>query len=531
MYRIRNLILTLLILCTAAPLIAADINIIPKPQMLKERPGSFTLTPDTQLVVPGPGKPAAQYLAAAIEPAAGCDLTITDKQTPGKPAIIFTTCAEVTTHGPEGYHLLVTEDKITITADAPAGFFYAVQTLRQLLPPQIESDTKITGTDWTIPAVLIHDQPRFGWRGFMLDESRHFFGKEQVKKLLDRMAFHKLNRFHWHLTDEQGWRIEIKKYPKLTTIGGIGNATNPDAPARFYTQEDIREIVAYAAKRHIMIIPEIDMPGHAKAAVTAYPEHAGGPSTFNPASEATYAFLEDIITEVADLFPAPYLHLGADEVRYWIKHWNDNEDVKKLMADKNFKNVHQVELYFIERMIGVINSKGKTAIGWDEIVDANITPQEAVVMWWRHNKSNQLKKAIEQNFKVVMCPRNPTYWDYAQAKGHPNTGWGIVNNHTNMIPFPDFPEKWTDEQKDLVLGIQANLWTEHVESVKRYEFQIFPRMASLAESAWTDPEQKSVENFESRLKPFLDRYEQWDIYYYNPFKPDSTPCPPWPKKK
>ncbi len=246
----------------------------------------------------------------------------------------------------------------------------------------------------------------------MLDESRHFFGEEKVKQLLDIMAFHKLNIFHWHLTDVPGWRIEIRKYPKLTAIGGTGNHNDPQAPAKYYTQEQIREIVKYAGERYIQIVPEIDMPGHAGASNRAYPEFSGGGSkaypefTFNPGKEETYSYLTDILKEVTELFPSPYIHLGGDEVNFGNQQWNTNKQVKALMKKNNLPDLKAVEQYFIRRMADTIKSLNKTAIGWDEIIDSKINPEDVIVMWWRHDKPGQLKSALENNYKVVLCPEN-----------------------------------------------------------------------------------------------------------------------------
>lgn len=279
------------------------------------------------------------------------------------------------------------------------------------------------------------EQPRFTWRGLMLDESRHFFGKEKVKQYLDLMALLRLNVFHWHLTDEPGWRIEIKRYPLLTTVGAKGNWHDPNAKAAFYTQDDIREIVAYAAERDIMVIPEIDMPGHATAACRAYPNLSGGGQgkwkgfTFHPCREETFQFINDVLDEIVSLFPAPYIHIGGDEVHYGNQDWFTDPDIQAFIQQHRLGDEAGLEHYFVRRVADMIAAKGKTMVGWDEIVDAGVSPQKAVVMWWRHDRKYQLLKALERGYRVVISPKatNNSYWACSALCG-PNglptrSGW------------------------------------------------------------------------------------------------------------
>ncbi len=306
------------------------------------------------------------------------------------------------------YELVTSEKKVSITASDSAGLFNGLITLLQLYKSATLSNDKLV-----LPRLVIHDQPRFGWRGFMLDESRHFFGKQTVKELLDWMAFYKLNRFHWHLSDSQGWRIEIKKYPLLTSVGGKGNFTDSLADATYYTQEDIREIVAYAKDRFITIIPEIDMPGHATAATRAYPILSGGDApnypgfTFDPAKDETYTYLTDILKEIRALFPSGIIHLGGDEVAFGIAAWSKNPGVAKLMAANQFTELNQVEHYFLRRMADSVLKFSNDIMCWDEAVSAGLPVSRTYVSWWRQNHPESLDEAISKGYKVVLCPRLP----------------------------------------------------------------------------------------------------------------------------
>jgi hexosaminidase len=434
---------------------------------------------------------------------------------------------------PEGYSINVKKDGIFISASTLHGAFYGLQSLRQLIIYSEKKNDKLF-----IPCCSIDDAPAFSWRGIMLDESRHFFGIEKVKQLLDMMAFHKLNVFHWHLTDVPGWRLEIKKYPKLTTVGGIGNQNDPDAPAKFYSQEQIKEIVKYAQERFIQVIPEIDMPGHAGASNRAYPEFSGGGSlrypefTFNPGKDGTYSYLTDILKEVSQLFPSNYIHLGGDEVNFGNQQWNSDKFVKKLMKKHNLTDLKAVEKYFVRRMADTIKSLNKTTIGWDEIIDLKLNPEDAVVMWWRHDKPGQLKEALENKYRVILCPRIPLYFDFVQFEMHK---WGrktkgkLCDSKT-VYNFPPDTLPGVKEYRSQVLGMQANIWTEVIQNNKRLDFMTYPRISALAEAAWTKPGNKNYVNFLIRLKPLLNYLKEKDIYYFDLFNPESSPEPAGPEK-
>jgi len=494
------------------------VSVIPKPESVSLTGGFYNITDGLTLSIND-----NSLLQAAITFQDEVKGLTAIKIMQNKPAMIEVILDKGIGGNEESYRLTVNDKKISIKASTTAGAFYAFQTLRQMI---------IFGKN-KIPCVEIKDQPRFEWRGFMVDESRHFFGKEKIMQLLDVMALHKMNRFHWHLTDEPGWRIEIKKYPNLTLIGGKGNYHDPDAAAKFYTQEDIKEIVRYASARFIRIIPEVDMPGHATAANRAYPEFSGGGSprypdfTFNPGKEGTYTYLTNILREISNLFHSPYLSTGGDEVSFGTEHWSVDEDVQKLMKREQLKDLKEVEGYFNHRMADSVKGMNKTLVGWDEMVDTKIDPANSIVMWWRHDKTDQLVKALDLNYKVVLCPRIPLYFDFVQDKSHEwgrkSRGAGCTEELVYNFPpdsLPGFKEK-----RSQVLGIQANLWTEVIQNNERFDYMTYPRISALAEAGWTQNSQKNYEGFKVRLKDMLSYFDQLKLNYYNPFDPSKTPEP------
>lgn len=428
----------------------------------------------------------------------------------------------------EAYTLEVTPREVRLAASSESGLFYATQTLRQL----------VRNGRGMLPVCRIEDRPRMKWRGVMLDESRHFFGQETVFRLLDRMAELKLNVFHWHLTDEPGWRIEIERYPRLTEIGADGNWSDAQAPRRFYTQQEIRTIVAYAAERHILVVPEIDMPGHAVAACKAYPEVSGGGEgrwkgfTYHPCKDETYEFLGNILTEVAALFPGPYIHVGGDEVHYGNQSWFTDPDIQEFIRRNDLKNEAGLEHYFLRRMADTVTARGKILIGWDEIADAGVDPARSAVMWWRHDRPQQLKKALDAGFPVILTPRRPLYFDFVQHDSHRiGRRWNGFNPVESVYAFPDAAVQGLIEGRDArVTGLQMSVWTERIADTKRLEFMIFPRIAAVAEAAWTPAEAKDPETFMQRLPVYLDYLESLGVYYFDPFRPDRHPEPWGPEK-
>lgn len=429
----------------------------------------------------------------------------------------------------ERYTLTVRPDSIVLQAFTPAGLYRARTLLGQLERASVNG---------RIRCCRIEDAPRYGWRGFMLDESRHFFGKEKVKQYLDIMASLHLSVFHWHLTDEQGWRIEIKKYPKLTQIGAVGNWHDPQAPAAFYTQQEIREIVAYAAERHILVVPEFDMPGHATAVCRAYPELSGGGEgrwagfTFHPAREATYRFIGDVLDELVALFPAPFIHIGGDEVHYGNRSWFTDPEIQQFIRTHQLGDEKGLEHYFVRRVSDMVASRGKTVIGWDELVDAGVPADKAVVMWWRHDKPEQLKLALEKGYRVILTPRRPLYADFIQFGAHKvGRVWNGYNTLETVYQFPDSRvTALIGGHEQQILGMQLSLWTERVADARRLDFMTFPRLAALAEAAWTLPAHKEVTLFMQRLPHLLRFLDRFGIYYFNPLDPNSRPEPTAPEQ-
>lgn len=423
----------------------------------------------------------------------------------------------------ETYQLSVQPNRIEIKAGGQAGVFYGLVSLLQMI--DLGEATKEGGIK--ISCWSIEDHPRYQWRGFMLDEARHFFGVAKVKQILNWMAYYKLNRFHWHLTDAQGWRIAIDAYPKLAEIGGIGNFSDPKASAKYYSKADIKEIIVYAKERNIEIIPEIDMPGHATAANKAYPEFNGGGSdeypnfTFNPGIEKTYTYLNSIIKEVDDLFPSNMIHLGGDEVSFGAQAWETDQHVIKLKKDQKLNNIQEVEHYFFRRMADSVYKSGNKVLAWDEVADSGIPTKSSLLFWWRQDKTQQLEKALNKGYHVVLCPRLPMYFDFVQDSSHTlGRKWNKqFNSLSKVYNFPKGNKLYNDS---LVVGVQSNLWSETIFDKSRLDYMLFPRIAALAEAGWTSEENKNYTDFCAILKKHLNLYDKDGIKYYNPFYPQNT---------
>jgi hexosaminidase len=514
-------------------------SVVPAPVRLESRSGAFAIKPSTRIVILD-GRvdllPMASYLKDMIARPTGYDLGI---DAPGGPAgaaaapagsIVLRLEDLRDRLGDEGYLLDVGTGGIEVRGASPAGVFYGLQTLRQLLPPAIEGSAETARAAWTLPCVSVEDRPRFPWRGGHLDCSRHFFPKEFVLRWIDILAMHKLNTFHWHLTDDQGWRVEIKKYPRLTEVGAWRvdregqhwNAREPQRPGEpatyggFYTQEDIREVVSYAASRHITVVPEIEMPGHAKAALTAYPKFSctGGPFTvppggywpitdvFCPGKEGTFEFLEDVLEEVAAMFPGPFVHIGADEVdkAEWIKC----KDCQARIKAEGLADEKELQSYFVQRMEKVLNSMGKRLIGWDEILEGGLAPQ-ATVMSWRGTEGGI--EAAKAGHDVVMTPTSHCYFDYYQgdAAYEPLAIGGFLPLRT-AYAFEPVPDVLTEAEAGHVLGGQANLWTEYISEGRHAEYMALPRLAALAEAVWSSRDRRNWPDFAARVSGLTDRY-------------------------
>ncbi len=496
---------------------------IPQPRSASSLPGEFTIG-KTDISAPDSLDNEAHHLANGLKA-----LGFTPQ--PGRAVSAAFVLKLGGIEGSEAYKLIINPNQIIIQGSDKAGVFYGIQTLLQ----QLFHACRLQET--TLECGIIEDAPRYPWRGFMLDEARHFFGKEKVLQILDNMARFKLNKFHWHLTDEPGWRLEIKQFPKLASVGGKGSWSQPNDPScRFYTQDEIKEIIQYAASRHIEIIPEIDMPGHATAANRAYPEYSGGGTpdhphyTFNPGKEKTYEFLTRILEETSQLFPSAYFHLGGDEVAFASKSWDSLPEVQQLKERENLKSNKEVEGYFVRKMIRQLHEKtGKIAIGWDEMLDAQVPKDHTILMWWRHDRVPVLKEALAQGYRVVMCPRRPLYFDFLQHKSHK---WGRVWG--GFCPIQDvyeFPDKgfalWNipTEQQTQIMGLQANLWTERISTPQRVDFMTWPRLCAAAESAWSIPSVKNFDDFSRRLEEAYVFFDQQEIYYFDTRDPERRKEP------
>ncbi len=527
--------LTLLAVLAATSLVAAP-AIIPRPvavNLIADAPA--TVLNGAKVEAPSSFKTEADLIRNAFKGTGGSTIRLVptngDKDARG---------FEV---GNEGYSITHEPGSdIIIQAKTRTGFFYAYQTLLQAA--ELGSD----GKHRLVPG-LIQDRPRFGWRGLMLDEGRHFFGKEKVKRFLDLMALHKLNVFHWHLTEDQGWRVEIKKWPKLTSVGSVrteshviggkqvaydGNKFDGKPYGGFYTQEDLKEIVAYAAARHIHVVPEIEMPGHAAAAIAAYPQFGNSdipnyapkvktrwgvhPYTFAP-KEETFAFIDDIFAELCPIFPSAYFHIGGDEAPK--DQWNQSAFAKQVMKREGLKNAYELQSYFIRRVEKLLAAHGKRLIGWDEIQEGGL-PKTATMMVWRDWK--WAKHAVENGNNVVMAPTSHTYFDYGPGKHGQGPQYGIIGGNLpleKVYSFEPIPENFTADEARKVLGTQAQLWSEYLYGWNKVEYMAFPRACALAEVAWSPKEGKDWGNFQARLNKHLVRLDALKVNYH---RPDGTPA-------
>ncbi|MBI1224825.1 MAG: family 20 glycosylhydrolase [Bacteroidetes bacterium] len=510
-----------------------QLNLIPQPAEIQEFAGSFALTRTATIgYVGADAKPVAEMLAEKLNVPTGYTLV-------AKPARNANLLLSVNTTpnaklGEEGYTLEASTNGVIISANEVAGLFYGVQTLLQLLPKEIES-AKATSVNWNIPAVHITDYPRFGWRGLMLDVSRHFFTKEEVKKYIDDMVRYKYNTFHWHLTDDNGWRIEIKSLPKLTEVGawrverhghfGDRDDVRPDEKSTvggYYTQDDIREIVKYAAERHVTIVPEIDVPGHSMAALAAYPElsctdqkvfvdpgtnfadwYDNGTfkmkveNTLNPSDEKVYEFLDKVFTEVAQLFPNPYIHVGGDEC--YKGYWKEDPGCQALMKQLGTHHVEDLQGYFMGRLEKILATKGKKLLGWDEILEGGLSPG-ATVMSWRGVKGGI--EAAQMGHEVVMTPTTFAYLDYTQ--GDPTVDPPIYarlrcQKSYSFEPVPDGVDA------KYILGGQGNLWTEQVPDQRYAYYMTYPRAWALSEVYWSQKKDKNWDSFSKRMEAHFQR--------------------------
>lgn len=501
------------------------IYLIPQPVYLVQDKGTLNLGKTVSIYIEnknGQNVESAKLFLDYLKVYYGIEGAIINKKK-SLGVIILSTNAD-STYKPEGYSLKVDGRSIVI-AGRPAGVFYGLETLKQLIT---RSEIGIAVT-----FCRITDYPTFPWRGMHLDVCRHFFPVSFIKKYIDYLAMYKMNTFHWHLTDDQGWRIEIKKYPRLTEVGSWRNSTlighYSDIPHKFdsiryggyYTQDEVREVVEYALKRHITIIPEIEMPGHSVAALTAYPELSctGGPfkveslwGVFDDVfctKEETFHFLEDVLTEIIDIFPSKVIHIGGDEspkVR-----WEKCPICQQRIKDEGLKNEHELQSYFIRRIEKFVNSKGRSIIGWDEILEGGLAPN-AAVMSWRGTEGGIA--AAKEKHNVVMTPGSHCYFDYYQGnpKSEPLAIGGYIPVD-KVYQFDPVPSALNENEKHFILGAQGNLWTEYIDNEKKVEYMVFPRISALSEVVWTYPKERNFEHFRTRLIQHFNWYDRLGINY------------------
>lgn len=502
------------------------INVIPKPLSLVQNEGSFKVTKSTKFYASTPeAKTIATFFASKIESSTGYDLAISEEEVSSNAiALLIDNSLEV---NDEGYTLDATDKLVSIKAKTAKGLFYGMQTLMQLLPAEIESTTVVNGIAWTLPCVTIKDEPRFAYRGIMLDPCRHFIPVENIKKQLDVLALFKINQFHWHLTEDQGWRIEIKKYPKLTEIGSKRVDGEGTEYSGFYTQEQIKEVVAYASERFINVIPEIELPGHALAAISAYPELSCKGDSLSPriiwgveedvycaGKEETFKFLEDVIAEVVPLFPGEYFHIGGDECPK--VRWEKCPLCQKRMRENKLKNEHELQSYFVQRIEKVLASHGKKMIGWDEILEGGLAPS-ATVMSWRGEDGGIAAASMDHD--VIMTPgSNGMYLDHYQgdSKIEPVAigGYTLLEKTYSYNPVPDTLVGLG--KSNFVKGVQGNIWSEYMYTTDLMEYRIYPRILAVAEIGWTPLEGKDYKDFERRIDNALVRLDSHGINYHIP---------------
>lgn len=515
-------------------------SILPAPVRLEATNGFFTITPETVIVTTDDGDAkTANFLKDYLQTYYALDVkSMKDiDKAPGVIRVKTRKFIKAPEHE-EGYSVNVTEDEISLEGNSYAGTFYAMQSLLQLMPVEKKSPL-------TVPGVSIDDHPKFGYRGMHLDVSRHFFPVSYIKKYIDLLAYHKLNTFHWHLTDDQGWRIEITKYPRLTSVGGYRNGTiigrypgkgnDSIKYGGFYTNAEIRDIVKYAADRFITIIPEVDVPGHSSAAIAAYPylscfpseptkppfgtawagtrkgkqvQQAWGifPDALCAGKETTFHFLQDVFDEVIDLFPSQYIHIGGDENEK--DQWKRCPQCQHRMKQNGLKNEHELQAYFVQRLEKYINQKGRTIIGWNEILEGGLAPN-AVVMSWQGERGGI--EAVKQGHKAIMVPEDYLYFNYSQTSNEDSVSFGRYTPIDKTYGYHPIPKSLTGSQANLIIGAQGNLWTEYIKNTSILEYNLLPRLSALSEMVWS--EKKDWKEFEQRLLTQMKRYELWKVNY------------------
>lgn len=513
---------------------ASDYQITPKPLKLETSQGRFEIKKNTRILGDATLSDEMDYLSDMLQIASGYTIETSDDSKEFLTNNNITLTLDSSLPHKESYSLSVTYDKVVISGKTTTGIFYGIQSLRQLMPHTIESKQE-NNIAITIPSVYIEDQPLYTYRGMHLDVGRHFFPVDFIKKYIDLIALHKMNTFHWHLTEDQGWRIEIKKYPKLTEIGSKRKETileknfNPykgdgKPYAGYYTQEEIKEVVSYATKRHVTVIPEIELPGHSLAAIASYPELGNTGQSLEVGTrwgvydhiyaptEETFSFLEDVLTEVITLFPSKLIHIGGDEAPK--KEWKESDIAQQVIQREGLKDEHELQSYFIKRIEKFLNSKDRDIIGWDEILEGGLAPN-ATVMSWRGIQGGI--DAARQHHNVIMTPGSHCYFDHYQVdkdlQPKEPLAIGGYTSLEKVYSYNPTPEELDPELQKYILGAQGNVWTEYMKTTEQVEYMVLPRMSALSEVLWSSQESKDWNDFKTRLHHLKNRYDALGLNY------------------
>jgi hexosaminidase len=512
-------------------------SLIPRPVSVEATEGAFIFNRSTRVVASGSAEAEAANFVVSLAPAFGFRLAFASEEDARGNVVRFELDDSLSPRlGDEGYTLVVTPDRIDIAAARNAGLFYAIQTLRQLLPAAVIRESTVEGAEWAAPCVRIADYPRFRWRGLLIDPARHFIPKRDVMRFIDAMALHKFNRLQMHLTDDQGWRIEIEKYPLLTEVGAwrdetlIGHAR--ESPMRFdgtrhggfYSQEDVRELTRYAADRHITIVPEIEMPGHSRAAIASYPRLGVFPDRMKgigpwtqwgvcedilaPRPE-TVEFCKDVLTEVMELFPSRFIHIGGDEAKK--TQWKASPEIQQLIVDNGVRDETELQAWFTKCIAAFLEERGRRLVGWDEILEGGL-PSGAVVMSWRGEEGGVT--AAQAGHDVIMAPVPHTYFDSYQGPSESEPL--AIGRHISLEKAYDYepvPSSLTSGQAKHVLGAQAQLWSEYIPNPEHLQYMAFPRACAFCEVLWSPPEREDFESFLDRLKRHLERLDAMNVNY------------------
>ncbi len=510
------------------------IRVIPRPVSIEVRDGEFRITSETLVAARDDAKAEAAKLVGYLTPATGYPLNLVEDSDRAQNVIrLGIEASSKARLAEEGYELEVTPQSVTIRAAGPAGLFYGVQTLRQLLPPAIFSKEKVEAVEWSAPCVRIIDHPRFQWRGLLIDPARHFIPVRDVERYIDAMALHKFNRLQIHLTDDQGWRLEIRKYPQLTQTGAWmdfttvrqgGGQTSDSRPGGFYSQDDIRHLVRYASERYVTIVPEIEMPAHTGAAIVSYPQIGLYPDKLNllapekrwTSNEGvlaprpqTVTFMQNVLTEVMELFPSKHIHIGGDEAN--ITHWAKSDEMQTLKQHLGLKDEAELHSWFIRQMDQFLTKHGRRLVGWDEILQGGLAPG-AVVMSWRGQAGGIT--AAKAGHDVVMAPTSHTYFDYYQGpkEAEPVAIGGLIPLE-KVYAFEPVPAELTAAEARHVLGGQGQLWGEYIADRKHREYMTYPRASALSEILWSQREGHNYEQFAARLAEHLKRLDAMGANY------------------